>query len=159
MYAVATSYTEWHIALKLSAIDKGNSMYKIYISEFSYRWPKVSSLLRPIYYKSMGEIQNHLFWTKVILNTIKHCTWLWHTEHENSTRDPCLCPWGHLSSRMVSSSFSRIIFERGMLERWKCLSCVWLNDADRLISNMTISGQIMTLTWGRIFKLTFKVKL
>ena len=43
-----------------------------------------------------------------------------------------------------------------MLERWKRLRCVQLDDTDRLICNMTLSGQVMTLTWGQIFKLTFQ---
>ena len=27
----------------------------MYLSELRYRWPKVSSILRPLHYKSMGE--------------------------------------------------------------------------------------------------------
>ena len=49
------SYTEWLFTLKLSEIDIHNSIYKIYISEFLYRWPKVRSNLRPLHYKSTGE--------------------------------------------------------------------------------------------------------
>ena len=48
-------YTDWTIALKLSAIDIHTSIYETYISEFWYRWPKVRSILRPLHYKSMGE--------------------------------------------------------------------------------------------------------
>ena len=46
---------DWTIALKLSEIDKSNSVYKVYISEFWYLWPKVGSILWSLYYKSMGE--------------------------------------------------------------------------------------------------------
>ena len=52
------SYTDWTITLKLSAIDMSNSMYKMYISDFWYLWPKVRSILRPLHYKSMGENWN-----------------------------------------------------------------------------------------------------
>ena len=48
------SYTDWTIALKLSAIDIHTSIYEMFISEFWYRWPKVRSILRPLHYKSMG---------------------------------------------------------------------------------------------------------
>ena len=41
--------------LGLTEIDIRDSIYKIYISEFWYRWPKVRSILRPHHYKSMGE--------------------------------------------------------------------------------------------------------
>ena len=43
-----------------------------------------------------------------------------------------------------------------MLERWKHVRCVQLDDTDRLICNMTLFGQVMTLTWGQIFKMTFQ---
>ena len=45
----------WPIALKLSAIDMSNSFYKVYASEFWYRWARVRPILRPLHYKSMGE--------------------------------------------------------------------------------------------------------
>ena len=93
-FNVCHSYTEWPIALKLSAIAKSNSMYKMYISEFWYRWPKVRSILRPPHYKSMGEN-----WNAPLLDErhYKHSQtlnykWFRHTEHENGVRDPCLCP-------------------------------------------------------------------
>ena len=49
------SYTEWLIPLKLSVIDIRNSVYKIYISEFWYQWPKVRSILQPLYYLWVNE--------------------------------------------------------------------------------------------------------
>ena len=41
--------------MKLSEYDKVISAYKIYISDFWYRWPQVRSFLRPPHYKSMGK--------------------------------------------------------------------------------------------------------
>ena len=52
---VRQRYTDWTNALKLSAIAINNSVYKMNISEFRYRWPKVRSILWPLHYKSMGE--------------------------------------------------------------------------------------------------------
>ena len=49
------SYTECPIILKLSVIDIRNSIYKMYISEFWWRWPKVRSFSRPLHFKSTGE--------------------------------------------------------------------------------------------------------
>ena len=49
------SYTDWPIALKLLAIDIRNSVYKMYIFRFLYRWPKDRSILRHLHFKSMGE--------------------------------------------------------------------------------------------------------
>ena len=52
--------------------------------------------------------------------------------------------------------FSGITFERDQLERWKHHRCVQADDADRLICIVTFSGQVMTLTWGQIFNITFQ---
>ena len=55
---------------------------------------------------------------------------------------------GHFRSWKVTSSFSGITFDRDQLERWKHHICVQVDHANRLICNMTFSGQVMTLTWG-----------
>ena len=60
---------------------------------------------------------------------------------------------GHGRSPAV---FSGITFDRDQLERWKHHRCVQADDADRLICNMIFSGQVMTLTWGQIFNMTFQ---
>ena len=49
------SYTEWPFTLKLSVLDICNSIYKMFISEFWYWWPKVRSILWPLHCKLMGE--------------------------------------------------------------------------------------------------------
>ena len=65
----ATYYSS-AISLKLSVINSSNSVYKMYISEFWFRWPKV----RSICYLSMKcqweKIERSLFGTKAILNTL-----------------------------------------------------------------------------------------
>ena len=61
------------------------------------------------------------------------------------------------SWKITRSFFSGITFDRAQLEQWKHHRCVQADDADRLICNMTFSGQVMTLTWGQIFKWPFKV--
>ena len=72
------------------------------------------------------------------------------------TDDPLSCHQGHFRSWKVTSSFSGITFDRDQLERWKHHRCVPADDADRLICYMTFSGQVMTLTWGQIFNMTFQ---
>ena len=48
------SYTEWLITLKLSASHIRNSIYKMFISELWYGWPKFKSVLRPLHYTSVN---------------------------------------------------------------------------------------------------------
>ena len=57
------SYTECPITLKLSAIDIRTSIFKIYTSEFWYRWPKVRSILWLHHYKSIGKMKSACFWS------------------------------------------------------------------------------------------------
>ena len=56
----------------------------------------------------------------------------------------------------VTSSFSGIPFNRDQLERWKHHRCVQADDTDRYVCNMTFSDQVITLTWGQIFNMTFQ---
>ena len=70
---VRHSCTEWLITLKLSAIDIPSSIYKMFISEFWYRWHKIRSILRPLHYTSQWEkIERRLFWTKLPLETLSN---------------------------------------------------------------------------------------
>ena len=66
---------------------------------------------------------------------------------------------GHFRSWKVTSSFSGITFDKNQLELWKHHRCVQADDADRLICNMTFSGQVMTLTWGQFFNMTFQEQI
>ena len=59
-------------------------------------------------------------------------------------------------SSKVTSSFSGITFDRDQLKRWKHHRCVQADDMNRLICNMTFSDQVMTLTSGQIFNMTFQ---
>ena len=47
--------------MKLSEYDEVISAYKMYISDFLYRWPQVRSFLRPHHYKSMGKKSTPLY--------------------------------------------------------------------------------------------------
>ena len=86
-------YTKCPITLKHWAIDICTSIYKMYISELRYSWPKVRSILRPLHYKSMGENERRLFWKKTIRNTFKHrVTSRLDTLSRNiATSDPSTC--------------------------------------------------------------------
>ena len=101
--------------------------------------------------------ERRLFCTKTIQNTLKHrVTGIIDTLSRNIvTGDPLSCRQGHFRSWKDISSFSGITFDRDQLERWKHHRCVQVDDTDRLICNMTFSDQVMTLTWGQIFNMTF----
>ena len=67
------SYTDWKIALKLSAIDTRNSVYKMFVSEFLYWWHKDGQVNFVTFIISQWEeIEKRLFWSETILNTLKH---------------------------------------------------------------------------------------
>ena len=102
------SYTDWTIALKLSAIATSNSIYKIFISEFWYRWPKVRSILWSLQ-SQREKIEKRLFWTKPILNTLKHrVTGRIHTLNRKiATSDPSSWSHGHFRSWKVTGSFQQ----------------------------------------------------
>ena len=100
------------------------------------------------------KIERRLFWTKTIRNTLKHrFTGRLDTMNPNiATSDSSLCCQGHFRSWKVTSSFSVINFDNDKIKPWKHLRCVEDDDTDRLICSMTLSDQVMTLTWGQIFK-------
>ena len=105
-------YTDSPITLKLSAIVVRNSIYKMYISEFWYRWPKVSSILRPPHYLLLSQwekIERRLYCTKTIRSTLKHrFTYILDILNRNiATSDPSLCHRGHLKSWKGHQQFFR----------------------------------------------------
>ena len=63
------SYSLHSRTLKLGVLHKEISINISYFSEFSYRWPKVKSILWPLHYKSIGENSNTLLLAE---NTLKH---------------------------------------------------------------------------------------
>ena len=141
------------IVLKLSAIDKSNSVYKMYISEFWYLWSKVRSILWPLQ-RQWDKIERRLFWTKTILNTLKHrvtgkidtlnvkiatSEWKWMTWKFLMTLRSLQVMKGH-------RQFFGNIFYRDNLKWWKHLRCVQDDDTDQLICHMTFSDQMMPLT-------------
>ena len=105
----------------------------------------------------MGKNERRIFYTKTIQNTRKHrVTGRIDILSRNIvTGDPSPCHQGHFRSWKVASSFSGISLDRNQLERWKHHRCVQADDTDRLICNMTFSGQVMTLTWCQIFNMIF----
>ena len=98
--------------------------------------------------------ERRLFCTKTIQNTLKHrVTGGIDTLSRNIvTGDPASCHQGHGRSPAVY----RVQLLIDQLERWKHHRCVQPDNADRLICNMTFSGQVMTWTWGQIFNMTFQ---
>ena len=63
---------------------------------------------------------------------------------------------GHLRSPEVTSGFSSITWDWVEIETPFDVYRVFLVNADRMICNMTYFGQVMTLTWGQFFNLTFR---
>ena len=93
--------------------------------------------------------ERRLFWTKTIQNTRKHrFTGTIDILSRNIvTVDPSSCRQGHFRSYGRSPAvFFAITFDRGQLEQWRHHRCVYADDTDRLICNMTFSDQVMTLT-------------
>ena len=84
--------------------------------------------LSSLHYKSIKweKTENHLFWTKTILNTLKHrATGKIDTLNRKvATSDLPSWPQGHFRLWKVTGSFSAIPFDRGKLKRWKHLDLV-----------------------------------
>ena len=130
----------------------------MYISDFLYRWPKVRSILRPPHYVSQwAEFQIILFCFKSMSNSRNIPQWVF-TNH--SSRHMHHWPlhwamevmWRHHRSQTV---FLAITFDWDKIQPPKQVQFVCLDETNQLICNMTYSGQVMTLTSGQIFNLTF----
>ena len=100
--------------------------------------------------------ERHLFWTKTIWNTLEHrvTVIIDNLNHNIATSYPSSCRRGHFRSWKVISNFLPITFDRGRLERWKDHKCAQADDTNRLIYIMTFSDQVMTLSFGQVFKMT-----
>ena len=69
----SSNYTDWTIALQLSVIDTSNSFHKMMSQNFDIDGLRSGQFCDlSIKYMSMGENWKRLFWTKPILNTLKH---------------------------------------------------------------------------------------
>ena len=64
--------------------------------------------------------------------------------------------WGPACNFEVTNGFSSITFNWIEIETPFDVYRVCLVNADRMICNMTNFGQVMTLTWGQMFNLTFR---
>ena len=158
---VCHSYTKWPITLKLSALMSVPVSMKRISRNFdigdleSGQFCDLSSI------SQWEKNERLLFCTKAIQNTLKHrVTGRIDTLSRNIvTGDPLSCRQGQFRSWKVTCSFSGIPFDRDQLDRWKHHRCVQVDDTNRLICNMTCSDQVMTLTWGQTFNMTFQGQL
>ena len=128
-----------------------------YISDFSYRWPEVSSISWPLYYKSMEKYwnpshsQNTLQKSRIPSESCYHRPFL--TIHmQFLIGDPSE---GHLRSPRVNNGFLPITGDRKEIETWEWSHCVCLIETHWFICNVTYLGHHMTLN-GQIWSLTFK---
>ena len=80
----------------------------------------------------------------------------WHPESEYCDRWTLIMSPRSFQVNQGHQTFSEITFDRDKLGRWKHHRCVQTDDADRMICNMTFSGQAMTLTWGQTFNMTLQ---
>ena len=153
------SHWNFHRLISLTA----NSIYKIIISEYWYRWPKIRSILRPLHYKLMVEnwkasllLENHL-------------------KHSNIGLQLELTPWIGIMRPVTRPHVAEVISAIQVIKGhqqffannfWKrharamwCArrydTCAQVDDTDRLICIMTFYDQVMTLTFGQTFKITF----
>ena len=132
--------------MKLSEYDEVISAYKIYISDFWYRWPQVRSFLRPPHYKSMGKKLTplYLLWRKPIWVESYRIGQLWTIRAKSCIAYPSK---GHLRSPEVTNRHLSITFDPKEIETWDLCQYVRLGLANRLICNMTHFGHHVTLAW------------
>ena len=152
------SYNCWAIDIKVSGVDEGDSIYKTYISDFWYLWPEVRSISRPPHYKSMGEIStsSECYPIHSIWSGSWYYKFLSVISPKNITCDLWMVSLGHPRSPQGTNGFSAITSDWKEIEPPGNVHCVCLVNADRMICNMTNFGQVMTLTWGQMFNLTFR---
>ena len=138
------SYTDWTIALKFSVVDTSNSVYKIYISEFWFRVPKVRSTLWPLHYVNGRKFKSACFGRKSFL-TLKHqVTGRIDTLNRKiPSSDPSSWPQGHFMrwNDYVMKGHQQFFGN----QRWKHMRCVQDDDTDRMVCHMTFFHQVMIL--------------
>ena len=103
--------------MKLSEYDEVISAYKMYISDFWYRWPQVMSFLRPPHYKSMGKKSTllYLLWRKRFWVESYRIGQLWTIRVKNCITYPSK---GHLRSPEVTNRHLPITFDQKEIETW-----------------------------------------
>ena len=125
------SYTDWMISLKLSVIPVSIKCISPNFDIGDQRSGQFCDLSIKCQWE---KIEKRLFWTKTVLNTLKHHvtgkidTLNW----KIATIDPSSWPQGHFRSWKVADSFSAITFGRDKLNQWKHLRYVQNDDMDRL---------------------------
>ena len=108
------------------------------------------------------ENERRLFLKKTIRNTLKHRMQVDQTPWVGILRPVTTRHVAKVISgpERLPAIFLAITFDRYQLEQRKYHRCVQDDHTDRLICKMTYSDQVMTLTWGLIFKVIFfKIKL
>ena len=139
-------YADGTIALKLPAIGTSNAAYKMYISEFCYRWPKVRSILWHLPYKLIGEN-----WKAFVLDGN-------HSKHSQTSGYKQLTPWiGKLRpvtpphNPKVTSGQERLpkFFGNSFYRQARAMKTSYMCSGRRYGStekHITFSNQVMTLT-------------
>ena len=133
-------------SLKLSEYDVVISAYKMFISDFRYRWPQVRSFLRPPHYKSMGKKSTllYLLWRKRFWIESYRIGRLWTIRVKNCITCPSK---GHLRSPEVTNRHLPITVDQKEIETWDWCQNVRLGQANWVICNMTHFGHHVTLAW------------
>ena len=89
----------------------------------------------PLGISQREKIEKRLFWTKPILNNLKHrvISRIQTLNRKIATGDTSLWPQGHFRSwKVTGGSFSAITFDRHQLKRWKHFSSVVFRTTTRI---------------------------
>ena len=133
--------------MKLSEYDEIISAYKMYISDFLYRWPQVRSFLRPPHYiKVNGQKINSVIFTlaEAYLSRIIS----YRTVVDNSSKNMHCLPLERSFevTRGHQPSFANNFWSKRE-GTWNRCQYVCLGQWNRLICNMTHFGHHVTLAW------------
>ena len=144
--SLCQSRSWWPIILKLGGWCKGMSAYNLYISDFSYWWPKVRSILRPCHYKAMGEKPNPSLThqARLFYHKLSYVRVLLMIQVQILIGDLHRVTWGHMTSSEVTNRFWLITNDWKELQAWAWSHCACIVKTNRLICNMSHLGQHLT---------------
>ena len=117
----------------------GHQCLQKYILDFWYRWPQVRSFLWPPRYKSMGKKSTPLYlvWRKPIRVESYRIGQLWTIPVKICIAYPSK---GHLRLPEFTNRHLPITFDQKEIETWDWCQYVRLDQANRVICNMTHFG-------------------
>ena len=144
--SLCQSRSWWPIILKLGGWCKGMSAYNLYISDFSYWWPKVRSILWPRHCKAMGEKPNPSFThqARLFYHELRYVRVMLMIQVQILVAD---LHRGYLGSYDVirgTNRFWLITHDWKELQAWAWYHCACIVTTNRMICDMSYLGQYLT---------------